>query len=763
MDFDQLSDGLAALWTQVGRMLRGTFGSQNERLVRSLQPLVEKVASLEPWAKSLSQEQMAAKTAEWKAAIAEGKTTLDDLMPEAFALVREASVRTLQMRHFDVQIVGGAVLHSGKIAEMSTGEGKTLVATLPCYLNALAQKGVFVVTVNDYLARRDRDWMAPIFEHLGLKVGAIQQWMSPEERKPEYAADITYGTNSEFGFDYLRDNMKWRVEDQVQKNLSYAIVDEVDSILIDEARTPLIISGPAEQSSEKYQIADRLAQRLKPGSDFEVKEKERQCLLSDEGIEKVEQLVGASIYEGKNMDWPHLIETALRAHHLYRLDKDYVVRKSQEDGHPEVVIVDEFTGRMMPGRRWSDGLHQAVEAKEGIKPRDENQTLATITYQNYFRLFKKLAGMTGTAMTEAAEFSKIYNLDVVNIPTNRPVVRQDQPDVVFRTAREKWKAIADEIERVNKLGQPLLIGTTSIEKSEQLSGMLSRRGIEHQVLNAKQHEREAHVVANAGFASAVTVATNMAGRGTDIKLGEGVVGYGGLYVLGTERHEARRIDNQLRGRGGRQGDPGTSRFYLALDDDLMRIFYRDWVSAFMEKLGMTEGQAIESPMVTRAIEKAQKKVEQRNFETRKNVLEYDEVMNEQRKVIYGARQDALEMRELRERIDEMIAQGIRAQIDASWGEKGKETDWAGLAQWFHRKYELTVDAKELEALADPEKIAADLEKRVATRYAEIETRETPANMRRIEQFLLLSVIDQKWKDHLYAMDALRSGISLRSY
>jgi preprotein translocase subunit SecA len=715
---------------------------------------------------------MIAKTTELKEQISSGKRKLDDVLPEAFAMVREAGDRTMKMRHFDVQLMGGYVLHQGKIAEMSTGEGKTLVATLPCYLNALEGKGVFVVTVNDYLAKRDRDWMAPIYEYLGLKVGAIQQWMSPEDRKAEYASDITYGTNSEFGFDYLRDNMKFRADDQVQKHLHYAIVDEVDSILIDEARTPLIISGPAEQSSERYQIADRVARRLQPGKHFEIKEKEKQCLLSDEGIEMAQKLVGVeSFYQGANLDWHHMIETALRAHHLYRIDRDYVVRQSEEDGRPEVVIVDEFTGRMMAGRRWSDGLHQAVEAKEGIKPREENQTLATITYQNYFRLFKKLAGMTGTAMTEAGEFSKIYNLDVISVPTNRKVIRKDSPDLVYRTSQEKWKAIVEEIERVHKTGQPMLVGTTSIEKSELLSGMLQRKGIPHQVLNAKQHEREAQIIAKAGEKGSVTVSTNMAGRGTDIKLGEGVKELGGLYVLGTERHEARRIDNQLRGRSGRQGDPGSTRFFLALEDDLMRIFYSDKTRNLMKVLGMTEGQAIESPMVTRAIEKAQKKVEQRNFEIRKNLLEYDEVMDSQRKVIYRARQDALELNHLKERILEMITKVVDAKVESILGPKGLDPDLPELKQWLHRKFALDVEEDSLRAFTK-ELLGKQVERHPLARhcidlaekkYEEVEARETPANMRRIEQYLLLNVIDHKWKEHLYQMDALKSGVSFRGY
>ncbi|MBI3817799.1 MAG: preprotein translocase subunit SecA [Planctomycetes bacterium] len=772
VDWDQFTDRLTASWKRVGVGLKTVLGSQNERYVKTLYPAVAEINTFEPWAQNLTQEQMQAKTAEWKEAVQSGKKKLDEVLPEAFALVREAGVRTVKLRHFDVQLMGGMVLHRGLISEMSTGEGKTLVATLPCYLNALEGKGVFVVTVNDYLAKRDRDWMAPIYEYLGLKVGAIQQWMSPEERKPEYAADITYGTNSEFGFDYLRDNMKLNADDQVQKHLNYAIVDEVDSILIDEARTPLIISGPAEKSSEKYMISDRVARRLQPGKHFEIKEKEKQCLLSDEGIEHAQELVGVgSFYQGGNMDWHHMLETALRSHHLYRIDRDYVVRTSEDDGRPEVVIVDEFTGRMMPGRRWSDGLHQAIEAKEGIKPRDENQTLATITYQNYFRLFKKLAGMTGTAMTEAAEFAKIYNLDVASIPTNQPVRRKDNADVVYRTSQEKWKAIVEEIENVHKKGQPVLIGTTSIEKSELLSGMLQRKGIPHQVLNAKQHEREAHVIVHAGEKGALTVATNMAGRGTDIKLGEGVRELGGLYVLGTERHEARRIDNQLRGRGGRQGDPGYSRFYLALEDDLMRIFYSDKTRNLMKMLGMTEGQAIESPMVSRAIEKAQKKVEERNFEIRKSLLEYDEVMDSQRKVVYRARQDALEFKNLRSRTEDMITQITGERVDSCFNERGVDPDLPEVSKWLHRKFGIEIGAEVMEPHSKETRGSKEakhpltefLISAISAKYDETEKTESPENMRRIEQYLLLNVIDSKWKEHLAALDSLKSGINLRSY
>ncbi|MCI0587973.1 MAG: preprotein translocase subunit SecA [Planctomycetes bacterium] len=769
-------------------------------MIRSLVPVVRKVASLEGQVERLSQADMREKMAAFKKAIAAEEATLEAVLPEVFALVREASKRATRLRPFDVQVLGGLVLHRGKIAEMATGEGKTLVATLPASLNALEGKGVFIVTVNDYLARRDRDWMGPIYEYLGLTVGAIQAHMEPRLRQREYGCDITYGTNSEFGFDYLRDHMKVRVEDQVQRFLNYAIVDEVDSILIDEARTPLIISGPAEESSERYLVADRLARRLRPELHFEVKEKEHQALLTDEGIEEAERIAGVdTFYSGRNMDWPHLIETALRAHHLYRNERDYVVKEG------EIIIVDEFTGRLMHGRRWSDGLHQAVEAKEGIRPREENQTLATITYQNYFRLFRKLAGMTGTAMTEAAEFAKIYDLDVVQVPPNRPMRRANHDDVVYRTEPEKWKAISNEIAEVHKKGQPLLVGTISIEKSEKLSGMLSRRGVPHQVLNAKYHEREAQIVAQAGRKGAVTVATNMAGRGTDILLGgnpegllrdrlaaEGiemtdprvpelrsqfealakaehdeVVSLGGLYVLGTERHDARRIDNQLRGRTGRQGDPGESRFFLSLEDDLMRKFYRDWVKNFMKRLGMEEDQDIRSGMVTRAIERAQKKVEQWHFEARKNVLEYDEVMDKQRRLIYASRQEVLEAVGLKEKVLDMAEE----QVESAVALYGAENDWAGLAKWAKHKFGFEVAPETLKAKGSGDRAGskdgtgakAFLLAEVARLYEEREKAEGSETMRKIERYLLMSSIDAKWKDHLYAMDALKSGIGLRGY
>ncbi|MBL8860619.1 MAG: preprotein translocase subunit SecA [Planctomycetes bacterium] len=794
-DWDKLTDRLGTIGENVGTTLRGIFGARNERMVKRLDPLVRRINQLESWAQGLSAEQFPAQTNAWKAAIARGEKTLDDVLPEAFALCREAAVRTLGMRHYDVQLVGGMVLHEGQIAEMMTGEGKTLVATLPLYLNALSGKTVYLVTVNDYLARRDAAWMGPIYDYLGVSVGSIQSDMSPWERQPVYLCDIVYGTNNEYGFDYLRDNMKTRAEDQVQKDLFYAIVDEVDSILIDEARTPLIISGPAADTSDKYKLADEIARKLVKDEHFEVKEKERSVALLEAGIEAAEKLVGVpSFFVPPHEDWLHFIENALRAHHLNRRDTEYVVEGD------EVIIVDEFTGRKMTGRRWSDGLHQAVETKEGLKPKQENQTLATITLQNYFRMFRKLAGMTGTAITEAGEFHKIYKLDVVSIPTNMPIARADHEDVVYRTAPEKWKAIGNEIEETHKKGQPVLVGTTSIEKSEVVSKLLTQRGIPHEVLNAKNHEREATIVARAGERGAVTVATNMAGRGTDIKLGgnfehrleealkaanlnlgdldrlaeidairkqvraqcdadeQEVLSLGGLYVLGTERHEARRIDNQLRGRTGRQGNVGKSRFFLSLEDDLMRIFYRDWVKNAMEKLGMKEDVPIESGMVTRAIARAQRKVEDRNFEIRRNLLEYDEVMNGQRKEIYGTRQDVLFRIELPQKLRAMLERVVERNARQVHLQQAE-----GFRTWFQRSFGFEVDAAlAAEATAkvgDHRPVTALVLEAYAKREAELGSEV----LREVERYLLLKAIDDKWRDHLLAIDALKAGIGLRGY
>ncbi len=750
-----------ANWLEgLGKGLKGVFGSRNERVVRDLVSMVEAVNALEPRLANLSDADLKARTEEFRARLGAGEA-LESILPEAFASAREASKRTLGMRHFDVQILGGIVLHQGKIAEMVTGEGKTLVATTAAYLNALPGKGVHVVTVNDYLARRDRNWMGPIFEALGMTVGAIQSHMDNAQRKLEYACDITYGTNNEFGFDYLRDNMKVDVEDQVQRARHFAVVDEVDSILVDEARTPLIISGPAEESTEKYYQADRIARRLEKGSDFEVKEKEHLVVLTEEGIEKAEKLAGVdSFYTGKNMDWPHHIEQALRAHHLYKKDVDYVVRK-EEDGRDGIVIVDEFTGRLMFGRRWSDGLHQAVEAKESLRIREENQTLATITFQNFFKLYSKLAGMTGTALTEAAEFDRVYKLDVVAIPTNMPLRRITENDIVYRTGREKWNAIVEEILHVNQSGRPILVGTVSIESSEKLSDMLRRRGIEHEVLNAKHHEREAQIVAKAGQHGRVTVATNMAGRGTDIVLGSGVADLGGLHIVGTERHESRRIDNQLRGRAGRQGDPGSSRFFLSLEDDLMRIFATERVSSILKTLGMEDGQDIQSPMVNRAIERAQKKVEERNFDIRKNLLEYDEVMNEQRKIVYQQRQAILEGRDLREKVMEMVEVVLDSILVSGDGKaEGEMADLETINALLDKKFGFTL-APELIAGREREAMMELLSGRVSKIYDEREAAMGADTMRRVERFLLLNAYDTKWKDHLHAMDQLKSGVGMR--
>jgi preprotein translocase subunit SecA len=746
--WDKTTDAFTALSEGVSEGLVRLFGSSNERKIRQMRPMVARINELEPSMTALSEEQLRARTDELRRRRAGGES-LDELLVEAFAACRESGRRYLNMRHFDVQLMGGMVLHGGSIAEMVTGEGKTLVATLAAYLNALDGRGVHVVTVNDYLARRDAEWMSPLFRGLGMTVGAIQSEMDSSERQAIYGCDITYGTNNEFGFDYLRDNMKPVKEYQCQGELYYAIIDEVDSILIDEARTPLIISGPAFDDVRKYAEADRIARTLKRDLHFEVKEKERTCHLTDEGVREAEKVAGLeSFYTPGNMEWPHLIDNALKAHHLYKRDRDYVVQPSGE-----VVIVDEFTGRLMIGRQWSDGLHQAVEAKERVKIKEENQTLATITLQNFFKLYKKLAGMTGTAMTEATEFYKVYGLDVVAIPTNRPLVRHNHPDVIFRYEREKMQAILDEIKEVNASGRPVLVGTTSIEKSEELSGMLESYGIPHEVLNAKYHEREAEIVAQAGREGAVTIATNMAGRGTDIILGgnpefmawadlkrlndddgrplyhtrldvprdaweqavarhepemrtEGreVAGVGGLHIIGTERHESRRIDNQLRGRAGRQGDPGSSRFFLSLEDDLMRKFAGEWVSAVLTRLGMQEGEAIESRMVSRRIEGAQKKVEERNFDIRKNLLEYDEVMDEQRKRVYSFRQGLLEGAPPKDRILEMIDAQIQ---DAANRFLADDYGSASFAEWAGQRLGAELTARDVKGATfeDAEEVA----------------------------------------------------------
>lgn len=766
--------------TSVNRVLLKLFGSRNDRVLKEIWPLVTKVNDLEPEMEKLSDQALRNKTEEFRARFAAGES-LDDLLPEAFAVTREGARRFLKtpsgvaMRHFDVQILGGVVLHQGKIAEMGTGEGKTLVATLAAYLNAIPGHGVHVITVNDYLAQRDRDWMSVLFCELGMTTGAIQSSMESRERREQYACDVTYGTNNEFGFDYLRDNMKVSLDEQVQRQRAFAIVDEVDSILIDEARTPLIISGPAERSVEKYSIANRVAKRLTRGQEFEVKEKERSVMLTEPGIEKAENIVGVpSFYVGEHMEWPHLISQALSAHYLHQRDVDYVVR----DG--EVVIVDEFTGRLMEGRTWSEGLHQAVEAKEGLQIRRENQTLATITLQNFFKLYEKLSGMTGTAMTEAVEFDRTYKLEVVSVPPNRPSTRDDMPDVVYRTAREKYKAIVDEIVEINTEGRPILVGTVSIEKSELLGDMLKRRGVSHEVLNAKNHQREAEIITNAGQPANVTISTNMAGRGTDIVLGEGVKEKGGLHVLGTERHEARRIDNQLRGRCGRQGDPGSSRFFLSLEDDLMRRFAADRVSAMLKRFGMEEGEEISHPLVTKSIARAQKKVEAYHFDIRRNLLQYDEVMNEQRGLVYTQRQQVLEGQELPAMVHKMLSEVVADRVNyyftmeippPSRGDDGEEEPIPDpveeLRAWLTNAYGIVMPDFGIEAdeqLADQRDDVTD---RIIKAYDAVYERKREEMgeelMQRAERFILLMKIDEKWKDHLHAMDQLRHGIGLRSY
>ncbi|MBI3315876.1 MAG: preprotein translocase subunit SecA [Candidatus Omnitrophica bacterium] len=735
-----------------GWVLNKLFGSQNDRLLKRLWPTVHRINALEPEISRLTDAELRAKTEHFRARLKENEN-FDALLPEAFAVVREASKRVLKMRHFDVQLLGGMVLHMGKIAEMATGEGKTLVATLPVYLNALVQKGVHVVTVNDYLAKRDREWMGPVYEFLGLTIGVIQHGSSPEDRQRAYASDVVYGTNNEFGFDYLRDNMVRRVEHRVQKPLNFAIVDEVDSILIDEARTPLIISGPSEESTDKYYKIDKIMPRLNKNEDYQVEEKTRTVSLTDKGIKKAEEALGVhNLYDPANVELVHHVSQALRAHALFKKDVDYVVK----DG--EVIIVDEFTGRLMPGRRYSDGLHQALEAKENVKVEEENQTLATVTFQNYFRMYKKLSGMTGTAQTEAQEFHEIYRLDVAVIPTNQPMARTNFPDRVYKTEREKFNAVVSEIVELHKQGRPLLVGTVSIEKSELLSSLLKRSHVPHNVLNAKYHEMEAEIIKQAGQPSTVTIATNMAGRGTDIVLGPGVKELGGLHVLGTERHEARRIDNQLRGRSGRQGDPGSSRFYLSLEDDLMRIFGSDRIAGMMQKLGMEEGQEIEHPLVTRAIQTAQKRVEGRNFEIRKQLLEYDNVMNRQREVIYEERRKVLEGEDLREHFLGMIEEVVDEQCVAY--SPDAEDAFKIFSDRVRKIFPVSLDG--LEAMTGDALVEALIERAKAA-YDEKEKTLGADFMRYLERLILLDVVDSKWKEHLRNTDNLREGIGLRAY
>ncbi|MBW1992078.1 MAG: preprotein translocase subunit SecA [Deltaproteobacteria bacterium] len=735
-------------------VLKKIFGSKNERELRRLAPLVDRINSLEPEMQRLSDAELRAKTGEFKERLERGET-LDELLPEAFAVAREAALRTIGLRPFDVQLIGAIVLHQGKIAEMKTGEGKTLVAVLPAYLNALTGEGVHIVTVNDYLAKRDTAWMGPIYQFLGLTVGTIVHGLSDEERRQAYLADVTYGTNNEFGFDYLRDNMKFSLEEMVQREFNYAIVDEVDSILIDEARTPLIISGPAEESTDLYYILNRVALQLKKDRDYTVDEKARSVLITEEGVARAEKLLNIdNLYDPRHIEVLHHLNQALKAHNLFHRDDDYIVKDGQ------VIIVDEFTGRLMPGRRYSDGLHQALEAKEGVHIESENQTLATITFQNYFRMYKKLAGMTGTADTEAEEFKKIYNLDVVVIPTHKPMIRVDHPDVIYKSEAEKFRAVVEEIKECHRRGQPVLVGTTSIEKSEYLSRLLKREGIKHEVLNAKHHEKEAEIVAKAGQLGTVTIATNMAGRGTDIVLGEGVVERGGLHIIGTERHEARRIDNQLRGRAGRQGDPGSSRFYLSLEDDLLRIFGSDRIKGLMGKLGMDEGQPIEARMVSNAIEKAQRRVESHNFEIRKHLLEYDNVMNKQREVIYAQRRQILKGDSLEEDFLDMAAELVEDLVEEyTGGRTVEEWDLKGLEDAFLRQFGFRPPFIR-EADGDlVEYLTEKVKERYEARKAEI----GPELFAHLQQMVMLQIVDNHWKDHLLSMDHLRDGIGLRGY
>ncbi len=739
--------------------LKGVFDF-NKKEIKKLRPKIDMINRLEEAAKSLTDEELGAKTIEFRQRLEQGEA-LEDLLPEAFAAVREASWRTLGMRHFDEQLLGGIVLHQGRISEMKTGEGKTLVATLPTYLNALSGKGVHIVTVNDYLARRDSEWMAPIYNMLGLSVGLVVHGMTYEEKKAAYAADITYGTNNEYGFDYLRDNMVISASHMVQRPLHYAIVDEVDSILIDEARTPLIISGESDKPTDLYKQIAHFVPRLQREEDYKVDEKSHLVTLTDAGISRVEKTFGVdNLGEDRYLELNHHLNQGLKAWCLMRRDRDYVVKEGQ------IIIVDEFTGRLMFGRRYSDGLHQAIEAKENVKIEKESQTLATVTFQNYFRMYKKLAGMTGTALTEEEEFRKIYGMDVVVIPTHRPMVRLDQPDVVYRSELGKFKAVVEDIYRRYQTGQPVLVGTISIEKSELLSQMLEKRGVPHQVLNAKQHEKEAQIIAGAGQARTVTIATNMAGRGTDIVLGEGVTDLGGLYVLGTERHEARRIDNQLRGRSGRQGDPGESRFYVSLEDDLMRLFGAENIQGLLDRLGMDDSMPIEAGMISKAIENAQKKVEGRNFSIRKNVLEYDDVINQQREVIYKERRKVLDKEDLKDTVLAMIddvAEGIVAMFA---GEKKYAEDWdlAGLISMVEQNYapipDLTADT--LRGM-DRRDVLVYLQDEAHRIYDERELEIGPEQVRELERAIMLRVIDDKWMDHIDSMDQLREGINLRAY
>ena len=742
------------------QIARKIFGSRNDREIKRIQPLVAQVNSFEKGLQGLTQDQLVAKTGEFRERLSRG-ATLNDILPEAFAVCREAGRRILNMRHFDVQLIGGAVLHEGKVAEMRTGEGKTLVATLPVYLNALAGKGVHVITVNDYLARRDSEWMGQIYKSLGLSVGVIVHGLDDNERREAYGADVTYGTNNEFGFDYLRDNMKFRLADYVQRELNYAIVDEVDSILIDEARTPLIISGPTDESTDKYYLINSIMPLLQKEADYTLEEKSKTAALTEDGVAKVEKALRVNnLYAPEHIELVHHVHQALKAHAIFKLDVDYVVKEG------EVIIVDEFTGRLMPGRRYSDGLHQALEAKEGVNIENENQTLATVTFQNYFRMYKKLAGMTGTADTEAVEFQNIYKLEVLVIPTNRPMVRKDHQDAIYKTAKAKYHAVCNEIEELNKGKRPVLVGTISIERSEYLSGLLKKRGVPHNVLNAKHHEREAEIVAQAGQPGQVTIATNMAGRGTDIVLGPGVPAMGGLHIIGTERHESRRIDNQLRGRAARQGDPGSTRFYLSLEDDLLRIFQGEKIKGYMDRFKMEEDVPIESGLISRAIENAQKKVEAHNYDIRKHLLEYDDVLNKQREVVYELRRLILGGQNSKE----LILDIVKEQIDGLTGafastKNSSEWDTKGILEsllfLFDTNFGLNAEA--IHHFADREGLASDLCKKAELLYHDREAKMTPEMIRQLEYIIYLGSIDQHWKDHLLNMDHLKEGVGLRGY
>ncbi|MGD8969839.1 MAG: preprotein translocase subunit SecA [Desulfobacterales bacterium] len=741
--------------------LTKVFGSKNERELKKLQPIIEQINALETDLKALSDDQLKSHTAKFKERLHNGES-MDDLLPEAFAVVREASRRTLNMRHFDVQLLGGIVLHQGKIAEMKTGEGKTLVATLPAYLNALTGKGVHIITVNDYLASRDTRWMGTIYTFLDLTVGTIVHGLDDAERKKAYGADITFGTNNEFGFDYLRDNMKFDRQSLVQRELHYAIVDEVDSILIDEARTPLIISGPAERSTDLYYQVNNIIPRLKKESDYSIDEKARTVVLTEEGVAKAEKLLQVdNIYDPKHIELLHHVNQGLKAHTLFKRDVDYIVKNG------EVIIVDEFTGRLMPGRRYSEGLHQALEAKEGVKIENENQTLATVTFQNYFRMYDKLAGMTGTADTEAVEFKKIYSLEVMVIPTDKPMIRKDFSDIIYKTRREKFNAAIGEIVELHRKGQPVLVGTISIDVSEQVSNSLKKKGIKHTVLNAKIHEKEAEVIAMAGQKGAVTISTNMAGRGTDIVLGEGVTEQGGLHILGTERHESRRIDNQLRGRSGRQGDPGSSRFYLSLEDDLLRIFGGERITGIMDRLGMQEGEPIEHGLISRAIENAQSKVEGHNFEIRKQLLEYDDVMNQQREVIYRQRREALFGKDLKSSIQEIIEEKSEEIAGAFADERtpAEEWDFKGLNEAVFKQFNFRLSTLEDETLdgLTGEGLAQLINDEAVRIYEEKEKTIGSEDFRQLERIVMLQNVDNLWKDHLLSMDHLKEGIGLRGY